>query len=262
MAPRYRSRMPSAILRVFIRDRLECEDYVPNNLRSLLKHIDALPKRPRVGVITKMADAAIIRAIEENRTSDAIAMSKHFCMANFGGEAMVVGNVDILRWLESIDKEIYATGSALAYMHTDVLGWLKEHGALDQHAVGQIAAITAQGHTWALQNNFTDEVTGDISLWFALKTGVYDEEHLLQRYHGFTVALLSDVSNIFRINSRNRDRIFPYWREVMPRIVKHINCKNKEELVAKFGELAFVRGFWYDVENLAEIFGDLPDPLR
>lgn len=247
MSHGYQKRLPSTLFRAEL-----SENYVPNTLREVIRHYPLVDNSPA------HIDQAIISAIEENRLRDAKAIAQHYCFmsSNVTVAAVESGNLEALEWLRSIRKQIGYGG--YVYMHTDVLEWLHRHGYLDFMSLRDAASTSAEGQAWCLRNNFSDEYIEDMAMRFSLQVGIYDEEYLLSRNGGRFNILNFAIQ--FSTRASYMTTVYPYWKEVVPRMVRHMGFTKKADLLSSLTDNLVYRRY-HDVGNIAPLFSEIPEDL-
>lgn len=247
MSHGYQKRLPSTLFRAEL-----SKYYIPNTLREVMRYC------PLDDNSTAYIDQAIINAVEENRLKDAKAIAQHYCFmsSNVTEAAVESGNMEALEWLRSIRKQIGYGG--YAYMHTGVLDWLYKHGHLVSTALGEVASTSAEGQAWCLRNNLSDEYIEDTAMSFALRVGIYDEDYLLSRNGGKFDMI--DFARQFKTRASYMTTVYPYWKEVVPRMVRHMGFTKKADLLSSLTDnLVYYR--YHDVGNIAPLFSEIPEDL-
>ncbi len=247
MSRGYRKRLPSTLFRTEL-----SKYYIPNTLREVMRYCSPDDN------FSAYIDQTIIIAVEENRLKDAKAIAQHYCFmsSNVTDAAVESGNLEALEWLRSIRKPL-GYGSYV-YMHTDVLEWLRNHGYLDFTSLRDASSTSAEGQAWCLRNNLSDEYIEDTAMSFALRVGIYDEEYLLSRNGGKFDMI--DFACQFKTRASYMTTVYPYWKEVVPRMVRHMGFTKKADLLSSLTDNLVYRRY-HDVGNIAPLFSDVPEDL-
>lgn len=221
--PGYRARLPSTFFQG-LRNTCASEHYIPITLREIQRY------RPAKDYdLPNFLRKSINLAIQENRAKLAKAIAQYYCYMPTDSikTAIEFGNLEILEWVKGMRKDLDV--GCLGYLHTDVMDWLYENGYLRSNSGRLAASTSAEGRAWCLRNGFADDYIESTAIAFALETGVYDEEYLLSRSGGRFA--LSSITGLIITSAGAILANYPRWKEVMPRVVRHVGYNNKADLM-------------------------------
>ncbi len=221
--PGYRARLPSTLLRD-LRAAHGPEYYIPITLREMQRFCPAKDYD-----LPNFLLKSINLAIQENRAKLAKAIAQSYCYLPTDSirTAIEFGNLEALEWIKGMRKDLDA--GYLGYLHTDVMDWLYKNGYLHSNSGRLAASTSAEGRAWCLRNGFADVYIESTAIAFALETGIYDEEYLLSRSGGRFA--LSSITGLIITSAGAILANYPRWKEVMPRIARHVGYNNKADLL-------------------------------